>query len=284
MANPLLSLAAAAARWLPAPIRQAIYRLGPVSQGLRSALNRAAPSGLVQVEIAGGRLAGVQMLLDLQTEKDYWLGNYEIDLQEAIHDLAHPGMIAYDLGANIGYVSMLMANSVAPGGKVFAFEPLPANQERLRKNMALNPAMVIDLIPKAAAEISGRRQFLVHDSGGMGKLEGAMGREARYEKTIEVECVSLDDFVFKLGNPKPRLIKIDIEGGETLALRGMSRLIEEEKPLLIMELHGIEVGRECWAILARSGYEVSRLTRGYPRIDDVSGLDRKSYILARPKP
>ena len=128
MANPLLSLASAAARWLPAPLKRGLYRLGPLSGGLRSALNQAAPEGLSQVEVAGGGLAGAKMLLDLHSEKDYWLGTYELDLQQAIQDWVQPGMVVYDLGANVGYLSLLLARQVGAGGKVIAFEPLPARK------------------------------------------------------------------------------------------------------------------------------------------------------------
>lgn len=283
MANPLLSLAAAAARWLPAPLRKALYRLGPLSAGLRSALNRAAPKGLTEIEVAGGLLAGTRLLLDLQTEKDYWLGTYETELQEAIRELAKPRMVTYDIGANIGYISSGLARCVGTSGIVFAFEPLPANQGRLEQNIEISKSENIKLIRKAVTETSGRTEFLVHSSGGMGKIQGANGRETQYENTIEVECVTLDDFVFQQGNPKPDLIKIDIEGGEGLVLQGMSRVLREAKPVLILELHGKEAAETCWEILTSLGYGISKLARGYPRVTEVSNLDWKSYILARPR-
>lgn len=281
MANPLLSLAAAAARWLPAPLKRALYRLGPVSSGLRSALNRAAPAGLTEVEVAGGLLAGSKMLLDLQTEKDYWLGNYEFELQEAIREFAKPGMVAYDIGANIGYTSLLLAKHVGTNGKVFAFEPLTSNQERLQKNLDINASSNVKVILKAVADVSGKRQFVVHSSGAMGKLRGSNGRETQYQNSIEIESVALDEFVFKQRNSKPDLIKIDIEGAEGLALQGMMRVIQEAKPLLMIELHGEEAARACWQILTNTGYSIHKLTRGYPQVFDLSNLSWKSYILAR---
>jgi hypothetical protein len=88
--------------------------------------------------VAAGGLSGLTLSLDLQTEKDYWLGTYEPDLQQAIQDLVQPGMIAYDVGANIGYISLLLGLAVGKDGHVFAFEALPANVERLQKNLRLN--------------------------------------------------------------------------------------------------------------------------------------------------
>jgi FkbM family methyltransferase len=257
------------------------YRLGPLSCGLRTALNRAVPTGLTEVEVAGGILAGNRLMLNLQTEKDYWLGTYEMDVQQAIGDLVKPGMVVFDLGANIGYVSLSLAKSVGKKGKVFAFEPLPENQERFMKNLALNPDLRVELILKAVADVSGKSVFLIHSSGGMGKVSRSNGRNIRYEKTIEVDCISIDDFVLTQGNPKPDLIKVDVEGGEGLALQGMGKLIRETKPLFVIELHGKEAASRVWEILMSSGYTIRKLRRGYPKISDLSALDWKSYILAR---
>ncbi|MBI2331372.1 MAG: FkbM family methyltransferase, partial [Chloroflexi bacterium] len=139
MTHPLLALAAFAARVLPMPVKRAIYRLGPLARAVRGGLNRAAPHGLAEVTVAGGGLAGLRLQLDMQKEKDYWLGTYEPELQAALRDLARPGMTAYDVGAHIGYISLLLARAVSPSGRVFAFEPLPANLERLQANLTLNP-------------------------------------------------------------------------------------------------------------------------------------------------
>jgi FkbM family methyltransferase len=279
----LLSIAATAARWLPAPIKRTLYRLGSISSALREALNRAAPRGLSEVEVAGGLLTGTRLLLDMQAEKDYWLGTYEVELQQAIQDLVKPGMVAYDLGANIGYVSLVLTKQVGKEGRVFAFEPLPANQERLRSNLALNPELRVELVPTAATDVSGRTKFLVHASGGMGKVSGSDGRNTQYDSEIEVETTSIDDFVFMEGKPKPDLLKIDIEGGEGLALQGMKRLIDEHKPIFIIELHGEEAAKSVWDTLKAAGYLVRKLQKGYPEVKTLVQLDWKSYILARRK-
>jgi len=282
VAKPLLSLAAAAARWLPAPLKRALYRLGPLSRGIRAALNGAAPQGLSQVSVAGGELAGAKLLLDMQTEKDYWLGTYEMNLQLAIRDWAQPGMVAYDVGANVGYVSLLLAKRVGESGQVFSFEPLPANQERLQKNVALNPNANVTLIPKAVADKAGETDFLVHVSGGMGRLQGSVGKKAKYKNKIKVETISLDNFVYKEKNAPPNLIKIDVEGGEVLALKGMQRLLKEAKPILLIELHGHEAANAAWNILREDSYNLYFMRTGYPKLTAPEDLGKKSYVVARP--
>lgn len=275
MANPLLGLAAAAARLLPAPLKRGLYKLGPLSRNLRAALNRAAPSGLAQVTVAGGGLQGASLLLDMQSEKDYWLGTYEMELQQAIQHWAKPGQVVYDLGANIGYVSLLFARTVGAQGRVFAFEPLPANQQRLRQNMELNPGLSIELVPAAAAERSGHAAFALHGSDDMGRLH-AGGASA---ETIEVETIALDDFAKT--HPAPDLVKIDVEGAEVLALEGMQTLLRNAKPVLFIELHGYEAGHACWQLLEQAGYEMYWMDAAFSRIHAASELKKKSYIIAR---
>ena len=178
MAKALLNLAGALSRYLPNSIKVFIYRLGPISALIRAVLNKAAPKGLAKVEIAAGRLEGLQMQLDLQSEKDYWLGTYETELERALSERVKAGMVVYDLGANIGYISLLAARLTGEKGRVFSFEALPGNQERLHTNAGLNAGLApISVVPKAVAEHSGKAVFLVHRSGGMGKMEGSAGRD-----------------------------------------------------------------------------------------------------------
>lgn len=280
----LLSLAAWAARVLPGPVKRALYRVGPLARLLRGALNRAAPAGLSQAQVAAGGLEGAPLLLDLQTEKDYWLGTYEPELLEALADLVLPGMVAYDLGANIGYITLLLARLAGPQGQVFAFEALPANLERLRLNLKLNEMEDrVSVIPGAVGNSHQPVQFLVGPSGGTGKTQGSAGRqELAYSRSISVPGIVLDDFVYALGNPPPALMKIDIEGGEVLALPGMRRILTEARPLVCLELHGPEAARVTWDTLLASGYRLCRMAPGYPPVFSMDSLAWKAYAVAFP--
>jgi len=281
VANPLLSLAAAAARLLPHSVKQALYRLGPVSDGLRAALNRAAPQGLSEIVVAGGGLRGARLLLNLQTEKDYWLGTYEPALQQALADFLRPGQTVYDCGANIGYLSLLAARQVGLDGRVFAFEALPANRERLQADLALNAeGQPVEVVAKAVAASSGSLEFLVHASGGMGKLAGSAGRDEAYTQRIQVDAIALDDFAYGLGHPAPDLIKLDIEGGEGAALQGMPRLLAEARPRLLIELHGPEAAKSVWEQLSAADYQLQRMIKGYPAVHSLDDSDWKAYVMA----
>src|SRR3990172_10755563 len=98
MRGGLISLAVATARRLPLRARLLLYRLGPVTDWLRRALNRAAPAGVLPVRIASGDVAGSWLLFDLQVDKDLWLGNYEPEVAQAIRPFPQPPAIPYHLG------------------------------------------------------------------------------------------------------------------------------------------------------------------------------------------
>ena len=103
----ILNIAALAARLLPASLKKQLYRSSLLARSIRRSLNTAAPSGVTPVLIAGGSIRGLTMALDLQKEKDYWLGTYEPELQAALERFIQPGDVVYDVGANIGYISLI---------------------------------------------------------------------------------------------------------------------------------------------------------------------------------
>lgn len=281
----ILSLAAAAARWLPAPLKRGLYRVRPLAGWIRRSLNRAAPQGLTGVTIAGGALAGLRFRLDLQSEKDYWLGTYETELQAAAARLVHPGDVVYDVGANVGYVSLLLAKYAGPQGRVFAFEALPENVERLQGNLRLNEGLApVSVQARAVVDGTHAVRFLVGPSDDMGKAEGSAGRQGiAYGEAIEVAGVCLDDFVYGEGFPAPQVVKMDIEGGEVLALPGMRRLLREARPRILIELHGEQAAHAAWEALMAAGYRICRMEPGFPEVRAVDELDWKAYLAALPE-
>ncbi|MDK2980909.1 MAG: hypothetical protein PWQ55_1256 [Chloroflexota bacterium] len=281
--NPILRLASWSAHALPAPVKKGLYKVPFLARFLRRSLNRAAPQGIHEVEISGGILEGLRMALDLQSEKDYWLGTYEVDLQAAARHFIQPGMTVYDVGANIGYISLMAARLNGPDGKVFSFEALPANLERLEQNRALNQLEGrIHIQPAAVVDQSKPVTFFMHHSGAMGKAQGSAGREEAYEQQIEVNGLALDDFIYQQGQPLPGLVKMDIEGGEGMALAGMARVLKEAPPIFLIELHGEQAARSVWEQLDANGYSLHRMQPGYARIAALDQLDWKAYVVALP--
>ena len=283
MRKTILSLGSFSARLLPRPVKRAMYAWPPLARALRGVLNRAAPDGLTLTRVAAGELAGRSLYLNLQTEKDYWLGTYEPELQAAARHFVKPAMIVYDVGANIGYISLLLADCVGPEGQVYSFEALPANQSRLDQNISANELSGrVVTVAAAVTDQQSTVRFLVHESTSMGKVDGSAGRHTEYQQTIEVPGLALDDFIYQAGHPAPQVVKMDIEGGEVMAVRGMQRLLTEVRPVLLIELHGPEAARVVGRSLLDAGYTLRDMQPGYPILKNPEDFDWKAYIIATP--
>jgi FkbM family methyltransferase len=284
MSKFIVSLAKFSARVFPTSVKRSIYRIKPFAGLIRDELNRSVPENPTMATIVAGELAGVSMCLDLQTEKDYWLGTYEPDLQTAIREFVKPGMVVFDVGANIGYITLLLADAAGANGHVYAFEALPDNLKRLKENISINNLENrITVISAAVADRSDTMRFLVGPSGGMGKLENSAGRrDVDYPESIEVQSICLDDFVPIDEQFSPDVIKIDIEGGEILALNGMHRILDHWHPQLFIEIHGPEAARVTWETLTSYGYQICQMKPGYPQVDALEDLDWKAYIVGLP--
>jgi FkbM family methyltransferase len=283
MKSALLSITAFFARILPVGFKRAIYRFPPLARTLRRTLNNAAPSGMSVIRVAAGGLEGAGLELDLHLEKDYWLGTYELDLQQAIRDFVQPGSSAYDVGANIGYISLLLARACGDQGDVVAFEALPKNIERLKRNLSLNAfAHNTQVVSAAVVDEVKEVTFLVHSSTSMGKAAGSAGRDEQYQQQIHVPGISLDEYIYTQGHSRPDVVKMDIEGGEVLAVKGMQRLLKEAPPVMLVELHGHEAAHAVYAALAAAGYSFHRMQAHYPPITSEEELDWKAYLVALP--
>lgn len=282
MKKNFFSFASLIARTLPLPIKQGLYRFPPLARLIRGSINAAVDEGLSVVEVAAGDLKGYKVWLNLKTEKSRWLGTYEPELQAALRAFLRTDDTVYDVGANIGYITLMMAHNVGVDGHVYAMEALPANVERIQKNVALNNLNNVSVVPAAVIDREGPVTFYVHDSVGMGKAAGSIGRrDEQYKAEITVTGISLDAFVYEQGHPLPDAVKMDIEGGEVLALPGMLRLLREAHPTLFLELHGPESEKVAWETLTHCGYTLRAMQDGYPIIASPEQLGWKAYVIAK---
>lgn len=138
------------------------------------------------------------------------------------------GDIVLDIGANIGYYTLIAAKIVGDEGKVFAFEPDPENFSLLKKNIEINGYRNVTPVQKAVSDKSGKiKLFLSEDNkAGHRIYDDMLGK-----KCINVDAVAIDDFL--KGN-KVDFVKMDIEGAEGKALAGMSKTIKENKKLKLL--------------------------------------------------
>lgn len=162
----------------------------------------------------------------------------EPEVVDAMIRILRPGDLAIDGGANVGFFSLLMAQLVGPEGSVIAYEPVPANVEALRANLALNEVenVTVDLRPLWSE--AGKVPMSVFADNGI----GAIGNHPDAVEVVETETTHLDDQmewhgvpVFKYG--MPRLIKLDIEGSEQKALEGARDMLLAGVSFVIAELN-----------------------------------------------
>jgi len=136
------------------------------------------------------------------------------------------GNTVLDIGAHIGYYTLLARNLVGEEGKVFAFEPSPENFNLLKKNIDVNGYGNIITINKAVSNRLGKAQF----SPTISTLDYTNNIE---EKLITVDTITLDEF-FNNYSSKIDVIKMDIEGSEGKAFEGMFNLLEKNKDIIII--------------------------------------------------
>ena len=164
-------------------------------------------------------------------------GNLESSVQEAMRRHLGEGGVFYDVGANLGFFSLLAARFAGHDpGWVYAFEAAPQNASAIRRNAQLNGVENITVIDKAVSSKAGRGQLQVVDDQSWSKL-AEYGRHPNTEEVIEVELVALDDLVLGGEIRPPTVVKIDVEGAELAVIEGMRETIEKHQPAIICELH-----------------------------------------------
>jgi FkbM family methyltransferase len=201
--------------------------------------------------ILRGLAAGYRICVSPCDNLGYLLGTTEPHLQRVIKQYVSPGDTAYDIGANVGYVSLSLAKRVGPQGQVFAFEPIPQTFDLLTKNVELNRLNNIHTLNIAASDKSGETTIRIPESLSMSSMVWHRNDPSAIE--LEIKTVVIDELV-KTGNlPAPKFVKIDVEGAEGLVVQGMRHTIASSKPVLFLECS--EIGRATtWQLLSELGY------------------------------
>jgi FkbM family methyltransferase len=178
------------------------------------------------------------MHVPVSTIEFFTFQEYEPETVQEFLKVLQQGDVVVDVGAHIGFYSLLAADKVGEWGHVYAFEPAPDTFEILKANISMNVCDNITAINKAVTNNLGVAQMHLLGSTANSLFESSRSR-SHDSKTITVETTSLDSF-FQPNEaliPKIRVIKLDAEGAEILALKGMRTLIEKAKSLcLICEL------------------------------------------------
>jgi len=261
--------------WVPISWRRALIgrpdnpsRVATLAHDL---LNRV-PSGESQVYECQGALEGYRMSIDWNRFRSFVYGTWEPEVFRAVTATVKPGMTVIDIGAHIGYYTLLFAKCVGPNGRVVAFEPLPVNFELLKKNIQLNELTYIQTFPQAV--FSRNEEIILTVPDDLPHSGDASVYHGRGTKQFRVPAIALDTFCDSAGL-RPDILKMDVEGAEYDVLIGAERTIGRYRPKLLIELHHFDGNLAAHPVpdlLTSWGYRIQWIERS----------EMTSHILATP--
>ncbi len=147
-----------------------------------------------------------------------------------------PGDAFIDVGAHVGYFTLLASRRVGPSGTVLSVEPNPFAFDQLQGNVGRNDLSNVLVQHTACGDSRGVVKLYLHteSNSSMASLYTA---DAAGSTAVEVPCTTLDELCQEQGVNRARLVKIDVEGAELFVLRGMKRIMREMRPAIVLELH-----------------------------------------------
>jgi FkbM family methyltransferase len=227
--------------------------------------------------VFGRRIAGDTT--ELLQQYIYYFGLWEPHLTRWISTRLRPGDTFVDVGANIGYFSLLASKLVGKSGQVVAIEASPKNFRMLQTNLAINRAQNVRAVNVAAADkcelvevFSGNEHFT-----GVASIFGAGKRERGVIAEGRVQAAPLTEILQRTEIRNARLIKIDVEGSEWRAMHGLSDLLRRGRDDLEVVL---EINPECGALQGRHPEEIVSAFRaaGYHPYQIENNYEAVSYL------
>jgi FkbM family methyltransferase len=165
----------------------------------------------------------------------FWYGYYEKPVALLLQNLINPNSIILDIGANIGYFTLIAAQR-AKIGRVYAFEPVKELFQKLQRNIVENNFQNTELINSAVGE--SQKDSIIYisstDNAGMSSLKPP---ENFSGITQAIKIINIDQWIVQSGIKQVDIIKLDVEGGELFALHGMTEILMNFKPVLIVEIN-----------------------------------------------
>lgn len=188
-------------------------------------------------------------------------GTYEPEQTAHFVRWVRPGATVIDIGAHVGYYTLLASMLAGESGSVWAFEPEPTNAAFLRRHMYLNNCRNVQVEELAVSNTNGHARFLCGKGSGTGHLDRT--------GDMEVRTVRLEDFCAARGIT-PSAIKIDVEGAEAAVLDGAKELILRARPVIFLSTHGPAMRAQCLHWLREAGYALQPILGG--SIEDAAEI------------
>jgi FkbM family methyltransferase len=199
-------------------------------------------------------------------------GEHEPGPSAAVRRLLRAGDFAIDVGANVGWFTLLMKTCVGPDGEIWAVEPLPATRGEMVANLARNPHLPATIKPFALG--ASQRDVTIHTFASLPQGHASISDLGRDDCTAHtVSMVTLDDLLTEATALTPVLVKVDVEGAELEVLMGASGLLSSpHRPVWMLEINYGNAAafgyRPCDLIERLSEYADHRILRAVP-----SGLE-----------
>ena len=181
---------------------------------------------MISFPVLRGPARGIRVPL---TEPRYLLGSYERPVQAVLAAHLRPGDVFWDVGAHVGFFTLLGSRLVGAGGRVHAFEPLPRNLRLLEAALAANRSTNVQVHELAVTSSTGTATLRGHRSSAMWSLMENEGTDER----LTTPTTTLDDLLGSL--EPPHVLKVDVEGVEYEVMRGGTLFLTEHRPLLVVE-------------------------------------------------
>lgn len=191
-----------------------------------------------------------------------WLGSYEYDKRVLFENRISEGSVVFDIGANVGFYTLLASALVGSNGEVVAFEPAPRNLRYLRSHLRMNRVSNVKIIEAAVSDINGECQFDTGPDYSMGHISSNGG--------LAVKSVTIDKLVLTREVSPPTYMKIDVEGAELEVLRGALKTLSTHRPGIFLATHGKEFHRQSCEFLRSMGYELEPISA--PEVDQTDEI------------
>lgn len=209
-------------------------------------LHRLLPKWII-IKIPKGPLKGYNWLLGSGSFKMI-LGTHEKEFVHILMKILYKNQVFYDVGAHVGYYSLLSSKIVGESGKVVAFEPSPNNLLLLLKNLKLNNISNVQVINACVGDKEGIVMFDLNDDSSTSHIDTS--------ESLKVKMVTIDNLTKKCIIPLPNMLKIDVEGAELLVLKGMTNTLKLYHPLILLSTHSQILHTTSVNLLEKHGYKL----------------------------
>ena len=170
------------------------------------------------------------------------------------------GQVLFDIGANVGFYTVLGSRLVGAKGKVLAFEPVARNLAYLYRHTVMNKLSNVTIVPAACSDSVSLELFATGENNATGHLAGERRDGGSGGSVSLVPTLSVDAVVQKM-DVTPNVMKIDVEGAELAVLKGAKVTLREAKPAIFLSTHSEALKTDCLAYLKECGYRVEVLDR-----------------------